>query len=81
MKEMNSAPSRRGILPAAWAEWLGSNPIPVDPKVPLGRVAMTKQVVHVADARMDQGYLERGPGMVAVVELGGGQNAPRGADA
>jgi len=58
-------------LPTAWAEFLGHNNIPPHPMVPLGRALMTKQVVHVADARTDDGYIQRHPGIVAVVELGG----------
>ena len=42
-----------------------------DPNVPLGRVAMTKQVAHIADIRMEQAYIERFPPLVAVVKLGG----------
>jgi two-component system, NtrC family, sensor kinase len=38
--------------------------------VPLGRVAMTKQPVQVADVLADQAYIDRYPGMVAVAELG-----------
>jgi GAF domain-containing protein/DNA-binding response OmpR family regulator len=58
-------------LPPAWAEFLGHNPIPADPMVPLGRIVLTKQVVQVADARTDQAYLNRFPGLVGAVELGG----------
>jgi GAF domain-containing protein len=58
-------------LPTAWAEFLEHNNIPPHPMVPLGRALVTKQVVRVADARTDEGYIQRHPGMVAVVELGG----------
>jgi signal transduction histidine kinase len=37
----------------------------------LGRVATTKQPVQVADVLLDQSYIERFPGIVAVAELGG----------
>jgi signal transduction histidine kinase len=37
----------------------------------LGRVAVTKQPVQIADVLADQTYLDRYPGMVAVAELGG----------
>src|SRR5262249_19015372 len=57
-------------VPPAWAEYLGQNPIAADPRVPLGRAAMTKQIIHIADARTDQGYIERYHGMVGLVELG-----------
>ena len=59
-------------MPPAWAEFLQRNPvIRPDPNVPLGRVAMTKQVVHIADIRMEQAYIERFPPLVAVAEFGG----------
>jgi GAF domain-containing protein len=37
----------------------------------LGRVAVTKQVVHIADITVDQAYPDRDPARVAAVELGG----------
>src|SRR5262245_30467431 len=40
------------------------------PDGPLGRAAITKQVVHVADIMELQSYLERHPVMVDAVELG-----------
>ena len=59
-------------VPPAWSDFLATNPlIPAVPTVPLGRVATTKAVVHVADATKEQGYLEGFPGLVAVVKLGG----------
>jgi two-component system NtrC family sensor kinase len=36
-----------------------------------GRSAMTKTVVHIADAAAERAYVERNPTMVATVELGG----------
>jgi GAF domain-containing protein len=61
----------RWNLPPAWGEFLGKNPFPAHPKVPLGRIAITKQPVQIADVLADQAYIERHAGMVAVVELGG----------
>jgi two-component system NtrC family sensor kinase len=58
-------------LPTAWAEFLEHNSISPHPKTSLGRALMTKQVVHIADVRTDDGYIQRHPGLVAVVELGG----------
>jgi len=58
-------------LPPAWREFLEKTPLRADPKVPLGRVAITKQPVQVADVLADQAYIDRYPGMVAVAELGG----------
>jgi two-component system NtrC family sensor kinase len=37
----------------------------------LGQVALTRQVVHIADVRMGQAYVERAPHVVAGVELAG----------
>jgi signal transduction histidine kinase len=59
-------------VPPAWSDYLASHPlIPADPTVPLGRVAATKAIAHVADITKEQGYLEGFPGLVAVVKLGG----------
>ncbi|MEA2913175.1 MAG: two-component system, NtrC family, sensor kinase, partial [Bradyrhizobium sp.] len=58
-------------LPPAYGEFLEKNTIVADPKVPLGRVAMTKQPVQVVDVLLDQSYIERFPGMVGVAEGGG----------
>jgi GAF domain-containing protein len=58
-------------LPTAWAEFLKHNKISPHPMVPLGRALITKQVVHIADVRADEGYIQRHPGIVAVVDLGG----------
>jgi two-component system, NtrC family, sensor kinase len=58
-------------LPPAWSEFLGKTPLRADPKVPLGRVAITKQPVQIADVLADQAYIDRYPGMVAVADLGG----------
>ena len=59
-------------LPRAWADLLArSKPIPADPKLPLGRLAATKQVVQVADLRTEQCYIDRYPTLVGLVEVGG----------
>jgi signal transduction histidine kinase/putative methionine-R-sulfoxide reductase with GAF domain len=58
-------------LPTAWVEFLDSNSIPPDPKIPLGRVLLMKQAVHVNDARMDEGYTAGHRAMVNLAELGG----------
>ena len=57
--------------PPAFAEFMQRGPIRPGPNVPLGRVARTKQVVHVADIRTELGYIERDPLAVAGAELGG----------
>jgi GAF domain-containing protein len=58
-------------LPPAFGAFLEKNTILADPKVPLGRVAMTKQPVQVADVLLDQSYIDGFPGMVGVAEGGG----------
>ena len=58
-------------LPAAWAEFLKHNAIPPHPATSLGRALITKQVVHIADVRTDDGYIQRHPGMIALAKLGG----------
>ena len=58
-------------LPLAYSEFLGKNTIRSDPRTPLGRAAITKQPVQVADILVDQSYIVRHPGIVAVAEDGG----------
>jgi GAF domain-containing protein len=41
------------------------------PDAPLGRVSVTKQVVHIADIKTIPSYVERNPYIVAAVDLGG----------
>jgi len=38
---------------------------------PRGRIARSKQLVHVADCRTEQAYIEGDPGFVALVDLAG----------
>src|SRR5450631_222953 len=59
-------------LPPAWEEFLGKNAIRANnPRIPMGRVALTHQPVHVEDVLTDPAYIEGYPGMVGVAELGG----------
>ena len=58
-------------LPPAWADYLGENPIPANPSVPIGRAATTKQPVHIEDVTKDNAYLEGFEPLVKVAELGG----------
>ncbi len=44
------------------------------PDAPLGRVAATKQVVHVADLREEEAYAAAGPGIVAMVDRAGARS-------
>jgi signal transduction histidine kinase len=58
--------------PPAFAEARKREPLlRPPPDAPLGRVATTKQVVHIADIRTTPSYIERNPFVVAAVELGG----------
>jgi two-component system, NtrC family, sensor kinase len=45
------------------------------PDAPLGRVASTKQIAHIADLSKLQSYVEHHPFVVAAVELGGFRTA------
>jgi two-component system, NtrC family, sensor kinase len=58
-------------LPLAYSEFLRKNTIGFDPRTPVGRAAITKQPVQVADILVDQSYIVRHPGIVAVAEDGG----------
>jgi signal transduction histidine kinase len=58
-------------LPLAYSEFLGKNRISADPRIPLARAAITKQPVQVTDILLDQSYIVRHPGIVAVAEDGG----------
>jgi two-component system NtrC family sensor kinase len=58
-------------VPAAFAAARGNRVFAPHPKSPLARAISTKQVIHVADLRTTEGYLERGVGSVELVELGG----------
>ena len=58
-------------VPPAYAEARRFSPFRPGAKHPLGRMIATKAAVQIADAAIDQGYIERRPEMVAAVELGG----------
>jgi signal transduction histidine kinase/CheY-like chemotaxis protein len=67
--------SKLGI-PQAFAEYLKRGPHRpplnrVSPLTPIGRVIQSRQLVHLADYRTDQSYLDRDPITVAAIELGG----------
>jgi GAF domain-containing protein len=59
-----------GPLPTEFTEQVRRGLSP-GPATGLGRVASTRQTVHIADLRLDQGYLDRDPLRVASVELAG----------
>jgi two-component system NtrC family sensor kinase len=67
--------SKLGI-PPAFAQYLNRGPHRpplnrVSPLTPIGRVIRFRQLVHLADYRTDQSYLDRDPITVAAIELGG----------
>src|SRR5215469_7087081 len=56
--------------PPAFAEARTRALLQPPPDAPLGRVAITKQVAHIADIRTHRAYVERHPFAVAAAELG-----------
>ena len=57
--------------PPAYAEERRRRPVRPSPRVGLGRLARTRQVVHIADMAAEPAYIDRDPVMVATVELAG----------
>jgi len=64
------AAARYGELPTGFVEGRGAVFQP-GPGVPFARAAKTRQPVHVADLRTEQGYFDRDPTMVRAVEVFG----------
>jgi signal transduction histidine kinase len=59
-------------LPPAFAETFSRNPVIYPPPTdPLGRVALTRRLVHVADVTQEPDYLAGFPPIVELVQLGG----------
>ena len=58
-------------VPPAYAEARRRGPIHPAAGGPLGQVTRTKQTVHLGDLAATQHYMERHPGVVDAVELGG----------
>ena len=57
--------------PSILTDFLNRGPFPAGPATGLGRLASTKRVVHVADLKAEQAYLDRDPLRVATVEGAG----------
>ena len=60
--------------PSRLIEWLKQQPLfelRDHPRVPIARVAITKEVLQVSDFKADQSYIERDARIVAIVEAGG----------
>ena len=61
-------------LPPAHAEERRREPVIYpDPDDPLRRLAITKQIVHIADLRQEKAYIKGYPPLRAVVDAGGGR--------
>jgi two-component system, NtrC family, sensor kinase len=63
-------------IPPALAEYFKRGPHRpplnrLDPRTPIGRIIQFPQIIHIADYREDQTYLDRDPITVAGIELGG----------
>src|SRR5712672_2847678 len=58
--------------PSGYTEWYQREPVIVlrdhHPDMPLARIANTKAVIHVADLRTEQAYIEHDPRMLALVD-------------
>jgi two-component system, NtrC family, sensor kinase len=58
--------------PPAWDDLARREPVfRVRPNSPLGRLAATRELQHIADVRHDEAYVERQPATVALAELAG----------
>src|SRR2546430_1463983 len=57
--------------PSKLTDFLNRGPFPAGAATGLGRLASTKRVVHVADLKAEQAYLDRDPLRVATVEGAG----------
>ncbi|MBR0719847.1 GAF domain-containing protein [Bradyrhizobium liaoningense] len=62
------------VPPSYRAFWDQHGPIRPNPKTGLGRLAATKQVVHIPDLRADSAYREREPLRVVTVEQAGARS-------
>ncbi|MGC1973809.1 MAG: GAF domain-containing protein, partial [Pseudolabrys sp.] len=61
--------------PSTHAAWLRREPVVPDHQhMPLGRVARTKEVVHIPDLTTEQAYIDRYPRMVDLVETSGARS-------
>jgi GAF domain-containing protein len=68
-----SAVSLLGVTPA-YAEYLNRGPIRPGRDTGLGRLAATRQTVHIADTQAERAYADRDPFRVATAELGGSRS-------
>jgi GAF domain-containing protein len=68
-----TAVSKLGVSPA-FAEYLDRGPVRPGPNTGLGRLAITRQTIHIADIQADHAYSDREPFRVATVELAGARS-------
>src|SRR5262245_22168632 len=64
--------------PPPIVEWMQQAPVVElrdHPHVPLARIVQTKEALHVPDLAAGQGYIERDPRMVALVEVAGARSS------
>src|SRR5215469_9687803 len=76
VKNGNAKIVSKRAIPLALAEYLQRGPHrPAlnrpSPLTAISRVVQSRQTVHITDYRADQSYLDRDPGTVAAIELGG----------
>src|SRR5262249_41311396 len=57
--------------PASYAELWKHGPVRPGPKTGIGRLAATKQIIHIPDITAEDAYAERDPIRVATVDLAG----------
>jgi GAF domain-containing protein len=62
-----------GVTPA-YAEYLNRGPIRPGPTTGLGRVASTRQTIHIVDTHTEQAYADHEPFRIATAELGGARS-------
>src|SRR5690242_2673805 len=64
--------------PSGYTEWYQREPVILlrghHPDIPLARIARTKAVIHIADLRAEQPYLEHDSRMVALVDSAGARS-------
>ncbi len=68
-----TAVSKLGVSPT-FAEYLDRGPVRPGPATGLGRLASTRQTIHIADTLADQAYSDREPFRVATAELAGARS-------
>ena len=65
----------RGVSPAYAEARRGAVVVRhLHPDAPAARIARTNELIHIADARLEQSYIERDPRMVEVVDLAGARS-------